>query len=272
MIFEDLGRWEATRDLLHQTLRVLAAVPRKFAPQNERWWHIGFNVRNGGLWLDPVLLPDGGWIGLGVRTTHHTVVFESADGHTKAWPLRDGLTPHKLAISLFTEVSRLGLIGLDPGKFAGTEDGGYEPDKAQRYFDLIGQIDRIFTVHRASLPGETSPTHLWPHGFDVSFEWLGTRRIELASEGKVGTVPAQLNLGWSPGETTHMSPYFYSNPWPFDESLKEHPLPKGASWMDGDWKGSIFPYEELVGDPTGEDRLLDYARTIFRLAEPSLTE
>lgn len=272
MIFEDLGRWESTRDVLHNTLRVLAAVPRRFAPQHERWWHIGVRARKGGLWLNPVFLPDGGSLELGVRTADHAVVIETAAGHLKAWPLRDGPSPAELALGLFSEVNRLGLTGLDPGVFSSVPDGPYDPDEANRYYDLIGAIDRIFAHHRKRLPGETSPTHLWPHGFDVSFEWFGTRRIELTGDGAGRMAPAQLNLGWSPGEESHPAPYFYSNPWPFDDSLKEHSLPKGAAWMDGAWKGSILPYGELVGDPAGEERLLDYAWTVFRLAAPTLTE
>lgn len=269
-MFEDLGAWEPTRATLHAILQVLAAVPRRFSPHHERWWHIGFQVQAGDLRLQPVALPDGSALDLGLRLREPAAFAETDSGLRWSWPLGAGTGPEALADELFSAAARLGLAGLDPAKFSDLGSLGYDPAHARRFFDLVLLNDRIFNAHREHLAGETGGVHLWPHGFDMSVEWFGTRRIEQASDGKVKTAPAQLNLGWSPGEESHPAPYYYSNPWPFDPALTRHPLPSGASWMDGAWKGSILPYRELVGDPHGEARLREYARAVFELASPSL--
>ena len=272
MVFVDLDDWASTRAWLHKTLQVISAVPRAFAPPRARWWHIGFQVRAGGWWSDPFPLPDGSSLLLGIRTADHAVVIETGSGLRASWDLGIGAGPGALAVMLFEVCAGLGLTGLDPERYSDPTPLVYEPEKARRYFDLIAEIDRIFNRRRRALEDPVSPVLLWPHGFDLAFEWFGGREIGIKSNGETGPAPAQLNLGWSPGEESHPAPYFYSNPWPFEKRLLAQPLPEGASWFDQGWQGSIFPYEQLVGDPAAEERLLEYSETVFRLAYPTLIE
>ena len=86
---------------------------------------------------------------------------------------------------------------------------------------------------------------IWPHGFDLSFEWFGTRVERFEENGEVQEYPSQLNLGFYPTGDA----YFYSNPWPFDESLPANELPHGAVWNTDGWQGTKLDYADLVGDP-----------------------
>ncbi|MCB9009052.1 MAG: hypothetical protein H6656_17095, partial [Ardenticatenaceae bacterium] len=81
--------------------------------------------------------------------------------------------------------------------------------------------------------------------------------------------PSQLNLGFYPG-SEGTAPYFYSNPWPFEAELLDKPLPPGASWHTAGWQGAELPYSEVVGQPDAETRLLDFAKTVYKLAAPTL--
>ena len=136
----------------------------------------------------------------------------------------------------------------------------------------MAHVDRTFKKHRASLSGELGLVQLWPHGFDLAFEWFGTRVVEYEEGGSVTKYPSQLNLGFSPGEASHPQPYFYSNPWPFDEAqLVDKPLPRGARWSTGSWQGTLLPYAELVDDSQAEKRLLKYARGVFEICAPTLS-
>jgi hypothetical protein len=139
------------------------------------------------------------------------------------------------------------------------------------YFSVLLEIDRIFKIHRFILEDETGPVQLWPHGFDLSFEWFGTRQVELEEHGEIRYYPAQLSLGFSPGEPYHPEPYFYSNPWPFEaEKLIDKPLPQDARWFTEGWQGSLLPYTALIGDSRAEERLLEYAWRVYLLCKPTL--
>jgi hypothetical protein len=268
--FKRLAPWSATRDRLHHSLQVLAAIPRKYAPPQARWGHIGFKVRQGGFWLDPVPLPDGARLELGLHIEDQAIVMSAGSGPALTWdPAR--VTPKALATGLFAEAGRLGFKNLDPEKFSGDTDSGFDPEKAVIFYELMVEIDRIFNRHRDRLDGPVTKVQLWPHNFDLAFEWYGGRMVETDGEGSKDKSPAQLNLGWAPGDESMPEPYFYSNPWPFDESLKDKPLPTGASWFDAGWQGSFLPYEPLVDDPAAEERVLEYARAVFGQAYPTLT-
>jgi hypothetical protein len=130
--------------------------------------------------------------------------------------------------------------------------------------------NRIFQQHRATLSGETGPVQLWPHGFDLAFEWFGPRVHVFEERGERQELPSQLSLGFFPG-SPGVAPYFYSNPWPFEtDALLGQPLPEGARWHTEGWQGTLLPYEVLVGDPNADERLLAYARRVFELTAPTL--
>ena len=112
-----------------------------------------------------------------------------------------------------------------------------------------------------------SPLQLWPHGFDLSFEWFGTKVETHEEGGEVQEYPSQLNLGFYPAGDA----YFYSNPWPFDEALPATQLPHGAVWNTEGWQGTKLEYAGLVGDPDAAAKLGEYAAAVYKAAAPTLS-
>ena len=132
------------------------------------------------------------------------------------------------------------------------------------------KADRVLKKHRANLTGNTGPVQLWPHGFDLAMEWFGTRVERTEEGGQTKELPAQLNLGFYPGEDDASS-YFYSNPWPFDsDKLLNQALPEEASWHTKGWQGAMLPYAALRDDPRGEERVLAFAAAVYDIAAPLL--
>jgi hypothetical protein len=217
-------------------------------------------------------LPGGGTFYLRMDLLGHQVALVTIQGETRHFSMMEGLSSIEFGDQLIGAVVGLGLSAdYARQKFENDEPRQYDPEVAEKYFALLTNVDRIFKAHRANLGGEKGPVQLWPHGFDLAFEWFGTRRVEYEEHGQTRQLPAQLNLGFSPGEAGHPQPYFYSNPWPFEEApLVGKPLPSGARWFTESWKGSILPYEELVDDERAEERLLAYARAVYEISAPTL--
>jgi hypothetical protein len=103
-------------------------------------------------------------------------------------------------------------------------------------------------------------------------EWFGSKQVEYEKDGEITKYPAQLNLGLSLGESSHPEPYFYSNPWPFGESLTSQALPEGARWFAESWQGTMLPYAEIAGDDNAGERLYEYAQRVYEVASPMLME
>jgi hypothetical protein len=217
-------------------------------------------------------LPSGGNFWFRVDLLAHQVVLETDQESVRTFSMPDALPATAFGDQVLEAVKEIGLSGTyERDRFENDEPRQYHPDAAERFFIALSNADRIFKKHRENLEGEKSPVQFWPHGFDLSFEWFGTRSIEYEEGGEMKRLPSQLNLGFAPGDATNPQPYFYSNPWPFEtEALIHQPLPQGTRWFTGSWKGSILPYRELVGDKNAEERLLDYARAVFEITKPTL--
>jgi len=271
-IFPPLTEWEPTRRTLQRYSRVVGAVPRAHAEAHPQWWHISLKVTPDGLTTDKMALPDDpGEFWLLMDLCRHLIVLSSDAGVQREFDMTAGLSATEMGELILGAVAELGMSGdYVREKFADDEPGHYEPEAAARYLGVLTEVDQIFKAHRATLDGEPGPVQLWPHGFDLAFEWFGTRTIEHEEEGEMQALPSQLNLGFYPGDAENPA-YFYANPWPFARDvLLSQPLPAGAYWYTDSWEGSVLPYAELVDDPDGPARLADYARRVYVIAKPTL--
>jgi hypothetical protein len=264
--------WHLTVSTLHACSRVIGVVPRAFAPPHPKWWHISLKVTPTGLVTDTMPLPGGGNFQLGLDLLRHRLFIQSSRDDRADWDMTAGDTASQLAAKVHRAVAELGLQGdYPPQKYLSDEKRAYHPHHASRWFAALVNADAALKAHRATLPGEPGPVQLWTHGFDISFEWFGGRTVEFEEHGKVSRFPAQINLGFSPGEPSHPEPYFYSNPFPFEaEKLTHHPLPHGARWFTESWQGTLLPYRNLAGDAGGMEKLREYARAVFEIASPLL--
>lgn len=261
--------WEDTRATLHAYARAASALPRALLEPDPRSWHVAFSVTQRGLRTLPIPLPDGGVAAVVIDLVDHEVVLDAGEASRRAWPMDAGIAATSLGEELIAAAAELGLDGAyERERFADDGERPYDRADAERFFAVLQAVHGVFVERRAALDGEVSPIHLWPHGFDLSFEWFGTKLNPYEEDGEVVELPSQLNLGFYPAGDA----YFYSNPWPFDVDLMiENPLPDACEWYVADWQGTRLRYAALADDPTATERLLDFAERVFEIVRPTLT-
>ncbi|MGB9359018.1 MAG: DUF5996 family protein [Acidimicrobiia bacterium] len=261
---------EATRATLHAYALAVAALPRAHALPHPLWWHISLSVRPDGLVTDAMALPDGGAAQVRMDPRTNMVVFETSAGARRAFPMNAGLTATEMGDALISAAAEFGLSGdYDRSKFENDDARPYDAGDALGLFQVLVTAEGILAIHRSRIGGNTGPVQLWPHGFDVAFEWFGTRMVATSDLAESSEVPAQINLGLYPAGDA----YFYSNPWPFDDDrLFAIELPDGAGWHTDGWEGSTLAYADVAGAPDGPERVLAYARAVFDAAAPGLTD
>ncbi len=266
--FPPLAGWEPTRQTLHFYSNIIGVVPRAHAQFHPKWQHISLKVQPDGLTTDSIPLPDGGTFSLKIDLRRHDIVLAASRVAGWRWSMTRGTSATALGDQVLAAVAELGLSGdYARQKFENDEPRPYDPAAAEQFLTALVSADKILKQHRASLPGQVGPVQLWPHGFDIAFEWFGTRLAPHKEQGEVLESPSQINFGFYPGEPI----YFYANPWPFEkEMLVDQPLPGGARWHDEGWQGTMFPYTEVVNDPRAEERLLAYYRAVYDIASPTL--
>jgi hypothetical protein len=198
----------------------------------------------------------------------HTIRLISGQGEEKSWSMTEGLSSTALGDQILGAVAEFGLTGdYARQKFEDEEPRLYDLAQAQNFLTALVSANDVLETVRAELSGEVGIVQLWPHGFDLAFEWFGTRVEKYEHNGEVGESPAQINFGFYPGEPI----YFYSNPWPFEKDrLVDHSLPGGARWHEKGFEGTILPYADIVGDPEAKERLVAYFREVYRVASPTL--
>lgn len=260
--------WEPTRATLHNYANVLGVIARAHAAPHDKWWHISLKVIPAGLRTDTMPLPDGGTLDLRMDLQTDEAVLETSAGHRSTLSMAEGLTGTEFGTRLIEMVSELGLTGdYVTEKFESDDARAYVATDAEAFLAAIVSVHHNFEIHRGSLQGPVGPLQIWPHGFDLAFEWYGSKMATHDESGETSEMPAQLNLGFYPAGR----PYFYSNPWPFDAAaLTTQELPEPARWNTEGWEGSVLYYDDLLATADPAQRLLEYARAVFDAAAPTL--
>jgi hypothetical protein len=259
--------WEPTRATLHAYAHGVSALARTHAPAHPTWWHASLKMAPGALVTEPIPLPGGGQLKGRMDLERHIIVLETQNGESFEFDMTQGATGTEMADQLIEVATGLGLGGgYDRSKFTSDEPRTYDKTHAVTFAEVLANVALVFDSHRDSLGASVSPLQMWPHGFDLSFEWFGTKMESHTENGQQEDLPAQLNLGFYPAGDA----YFYSNPWPFDESLVSHALPHGGRWNTEGWQGSMLPYSSLAGDPDAAEKLTEYAQAVFEIASPTL--
>ena len=260
--------WEETRSTLHAYALSVGAIPRAYADAHPKWWHVSLDLVETGLETDPVPLADKESLKLRMDLTSHEIVVTTTGGDKHTVSMTAGLTATELAERLMGIASSYGLRAeYYRDKFENDDARAYDPSIAETFYAVMSDVAAAFEEHRATLSRDVSPIQVWPHGFDLAFEWYGTRVETHEENGEVRSHPSQLNLGFYPAGR----PYFYSNPWPFDtDSLLGSKLPHGAQWHTDGWEGTILYYDQLQDDPDARKKLLEYAAAVYDVVAPTL--
>jgi hypothetical protein len=221
-----------------------------------------------GLVTDNIPLPDGGILAGRLDFHRAQVVLEDSDGRAWSIPMNEGLTGSEMGDRVIAIAAEAGFNGeVERSRFENDEPSVYDEGAVANFFTALIRADRAFKRHGARLGDDAGPVRLWPHGFDLAMEWFGARVESYNEGGKQVKLPAQLNLGFYPGENNDTS-YFYSNPWPFDgDKLLSRSLPAGANWHTEGWQGAMLPYTAV----RDEDQLVEFGAAVFEIASPLLS-
>ncbi|MPZ55074.1 MAG: hypothetical protein GEU91_01005 [Rhizobiales bacterium] len=275
--------WKDTCATLHLWTQIVGKVRLAQTPWQNHSWHVALYLSARGLTTSP--------IPFGARTLEiefdfidHVLWLRASDGHVRQVMLK----PQSVA-AFHAEVmaarSELGLsvrINETPSEIADgirfSEDqvhASYDPEYAHRFWRILMQVHRVFSLFRTAFLGKTSPVHFFWGSFDLAVTRFSGRRAP-THPGGVPNLPDSVaqeayshevsSAGFWPGGGPIDYAAFYSYAYPAAEGFASEPVKPAAAFWSKELGEFLLPYDAVrtADDPDGA--LMDFLRSTYEAA------
>ncbi len=276
-----LDEWEDTYDTLHLYLQIIGKIRLKLFPKINHWWHVPFYVSTRGLTTLPI--PYGPvTFEMEFDFTRHLFAIRTSQGATKSLPLKNGLSVAEFYKTVFTYLADLGIaadilaipydvpdISKEPFEKM-VKYASYDPEYANRFWQILVQIDSTFQVFRGRFVGKSTPVHLFWHHFDLALTRFSGRPATVREGASIVEREAYshevISFGFWAGDKQVREPAFYAYAHPAPPGMMDEPLqPKEARW-NPDAGMALYRYDDMRRAPDPGQALLDFLESAYQAA------
>jgi hypothetical protein len=149
----------------------------------------------------------------------------------------------------------------------------YDPEFAQRFWRVLLQTTRVFTVFRARFTGKVSPVHLFWGGLDLACTRFSGRTApeHPSTPGLADRVTRDAyshevsSCGFWPG-APGIEPFFYSYAYPEPAGYSEFQLKPGQGSYNKAFGEFVLPYEEMRQSADPDATLLGFLQSTYDAA------
>jgi hypothetical protein len=149
----------------------------------------------------------------------------------------------------------------------------YDPEYAHRFWRVLLQSMRVFTIFRSRFRGKVSPVHLFWGALDLACTRFSGRT---APEHKsMPGLPDRItrdayshevsSCGFWPG-APGVDAMFYSYAYPEPPGYAEYPIAPGAGAYSKDFGEFVLPYEAMRQSPDPDGALLQFLQSTYEAA------
>ena len=267
-----LAAWQETYLTLHLWTQIVGKIRMTMSPPLNHWWHATLYVDARGLTTSPIPFRDG-IFEIQFDFVEHRLGISTSLGATRSLPL----APISVAEFYTTLMKALRSMGIDvtintkPQEMAVTtpfeddhEHASYDPDYAQRFFQVLVSTQNVMQEFRGRFIGKSSPVHFFWGSFDLAC----TRFCGRPAPPRKGVItgPAysheEISAGFWPGAGFDGPAYYaYSAPAPRGLEL-ESVRPQAAGWNKklGEF---ILMYDEVRQAESPRDILLEFLQSTY---------
>jgi Family of unknown function (DUF5996) len=277
-----VAEWQPTRDTLQLWTQVVGKVALANAPPVNHWWHATLSVTARGLSTSLLPYRDGRSFEIEFDFSSHLVRISVTDGTERVIALE----PRSVS-AFYQEVMRkLDELGLTThiwpvpveieGAIPFTEDhehAAYDAEHARRFWQVLVQLDRVFSNFRGRFIGKASPVHFFWGGFDLAATRFSGRSAPRFPRRVPNCGPQVMeeayshevsSAGYWPAPDGEGVLYSYAYPEP--DGFREWPVgPAGASYSEelGEF---VLPYEIVRTATHPDTALLEFLQSTYEAA------
>ena len=278
-----LAAWQETYSTLHMWAQVVGKIRLALAPKLNHWWQSTLLVTPRGLTTSSIPYGTRSFQ-ISFNFLDHQLQIETSDGITK----RIALAPRSVADFYQNVMFALSEIGIEvriwtmpqevaePILFEQDErHRTYDPEYAQRFWQILVQVDRVMTEFRSRFIGKSSPVHFFWGSFDLAVTRFSGRR----APEHPGGVPNMADwvtreayshevssCGFWPGGGSVEEPVFYAYAYPTPEGFQDYRVQPKEAFYSLQMQEFILPYEAVRQAKDPDAMLFAFLQSTYEAA------
>ena len=278
-----LAAWQETYSTLHMWAQVVGKIRLALAPKLNHWWQSTLLVTPRGLTTSSIPYGTRSFQ-ISFNFLDHQLQIETSDGITK----RIALAPRSVADFYQNVMFALSEIGIEvriwtmpqevaePILFEQDErHRTYDPEYAQRFWQILVQVDRVMTEFRGRFIGKSSPVHFFWGSFDLAVTRFSGRR----APEHPGGVPNMADwvtreayshevssCGFWPGGGSVEEPVFYAYAYPAPEGFQDYRVEPKEAFYSLQMQEFILPYEAVRQADDPDAMLFAFLQSTYEAA------
>lgn len=271
-----LESWAETKQTIHRFEQIVGKVRLHHSPRRNHWWNVPFHLTGTGITTRPMGIVDGNPVfTVDFDFVRHRLVASNLAGEEVSFPLQ-GLSVGSFYLRFQSALDSLGVDGSIPhaspfdlpdGERPFVDDhehATYVPEHANRYWQVLSQVNLVLEEFAAGFSGKTSPVHHFWHTFDIAVTRFSPHPVaqprdagQLVREAYSREV---VSFGFWFGDDNVPEPCFYAYAAPEPDGLSGRPLtPSSAEWTaSGDGHLALLRYDDARRTSDPRATVLDF--------------
>jgi hypothetical protein len=272
--------WAPTYDTLHMYSQVVGKVPLALRPMTNHWWQVGLDLSARGLTTGAMPHGGGRTFDMGLDLLDHQLRIDTSEGERRTIPL--GGPVCEFYADTMATLDNLGLhVSIWPKPVEVPDPIPFDDDdrhatfdraQAQRYWQVLRQIETIFTEFRARFTGKASPVQFYWGSFDLATTRFSGRPADPPPNAdpitRFSYTAEQNTIGFWPGGTwlngaRVEQPVFFAYTYPEPPGLRDQPVAPQPARFDTDLGEFILDYDHVRRADDPRQVILDFAQSTY---------
>ena len=255
-----LADWQDTYTTLHLWTQIVGKIRLALSPAVNHWWHSTLYVTPRGLTTGTIPYQTR-IIEIRFDFIDRQLHIESSDGASQTVELmpRSVADFYQAVMAALKEIDIEVRIWTMPQEIANpipfeldNEHATYDPESAQRFWQILVQTDRILSTFRSNFIGKSSPVHFFWGSFDLAI----TRFSGRTAPQHPGGVPGMADwvareayshevssCGFWAGDRAVTEAVFYAYAYPEPSAFQTYPIQPKEAFYNAQMREFVLPYE-----------------------------
>jgi Family of unknown function (DUF5996) len=276
--------WSDTCATLQLWMQIVGKIRLALTPHINHTWNVTLYPTARGLTTSP--MPHGHTVlQIDFDFIDHTLVLETSDGARRTLALKPMTVAefYRQVMAALDELNTPVHIWCMPMEIANPirfdQDNthqAYDPEYAQRFWRVLLQVTRVFSIFRARFIGKVSLVHLFWGALDLACTRFSGRTAP--EHPSMPGLPDRVtrdayshevsSCGFWPGApgTPDIEPFFYSYAYPEPPGYAAYPIGPAEGRFDSNFGEFILPYEAVRTAADPDAVLLEFLQTTYEAA------